>query len=296
MDFEQTRIFVKIVQSGSFSKAADKLKLPKSTVSRALSRLENETGTKLIVRTTRSLTLTASGRAFYDATLGPVQQIEEAQKSLYGKDSILTGLVRITAPEDLGSAVIAPTIADLSVQHPDLSFELEYTDEVIDLVRDGFDLAIRVGRLNESRFKVKKAGEIVLIPVASPGYLKDRAKIRHPKDLQSHLCLSLSLQGVRDKWTLRAEQGTVHTSIKPKIISNQMSSILEMAVSGAGVALVSHFLCQPYLKSGELVRVLPGWSGPGIPVAVVSPLASSSSARLKITSDRIWASLNRALS
>jgi LysR family transcriptional regulator for bpeEF and oprC len=295
MDLEQTRIFVKVIQSGGFSKAADKLKLPKSTVSRAVSNLEKETGTKLLIRTTRSLTLTPSGRAFYESTLGPITQIEEAQKSLYGKDSILTGMLKITAPEDLGAIVIAPAIAEISVLHPDLSFELIYTDEAVDLVKGGYDLAVRVGRVNESSFKIRKAAEIFLIPVASPKYLKGKKKISEPSDLQSHICLSLNVTGFRDKWTLRSSKKTVHIAIKSKIISNQMNSILNMAITGGGVGFISHFLAQPFLKSGELIRVLPEWSSPGIPVSIITPLASSSSARLKVTTDQILLSLTKTL-
>src|SRR4051812_36061970 len=110
MDLELTRYFVKVVQNGSFSRAADLLKLPKSTVSKAITRLEHDTGTKLLLRTTRSLTLTAAGRAFYDTCLGPVHILEDAQKSLYGQDSILSGTLKITAPEDLGAHVISPAV------------------------------------------------------------------------------------------------------------------------------------------------------------------------------------------
>lgn len=295
MNLELTRIFVKVIQSGGFSKAAVKMKIPKSTVSRAVSYLEKETGTKLLLRTTRSLTLTPAGRAFYDSVLGPIVQIEEAQKSLYGKDSILKGMLKITAPEDLGSSVIAPAISNISVQYPDLNFELIYTEEVVDLVKDGYDLAIRVGRVNESNFKIKRVGDVYLILIASPEYLKGKKKIVEPSDLQAHTCFSLNLAGFRDKWTLRSTKKTIHQPIKSKIMSNQMNSILNMALAGGGVGFMSHFLAVPYLKSGELVRVLPEWSSPGIPVSIITPLASSSSARLKITTDQILLSLKKAL-
>ncbi len=294
MDLELTRIFVKVVQNGSFSKAADLLKLPKSTVSKSISRLENETGTKLLTRTTRSLTLTASGRAFYDSSLGPIQILEDAQKSLYGSDSLISGLVRITAPEDLGSQLLAPKLAELTLKHESLRFELRYTDEVLDLVKDGIDLAVRIGKPSESSFKIKKAGEITLITVASPKYLKNRDRLKHPKDLADHSTLTYSDQAFR-KWSLRSDQSTATVSIEPKISSNQMTSLIASAVSGGGIALVPSYLCKKEIAAGRLVHVLPEWRSPGLPVSVITPLAPSSSARLKVTVDYLLEALKGEL-
>lgn len=294
MELDLTRIFVKVVQYSSFSKAAAALKMPKSTVSKSISRLEKETGTKLLVRSTRSLTVTNAGRSFYEASLGPIHQLEDAQKALYGQDNLLTGLVRITAPEDLGTFVIAPAMAKLSIQHPMLRFELEYTDDLVDLVKEGFDLAVRIGPVRDSGLKLKRAGEVVLVPVASPTYLKRRDKIKSPKDLAQHHCLTLNLQQTAHRWTLRSQEKTVQVAIEPKILSNQMSSLLSMALADGGIALVPTYICHPYIENGKLVRVLPEWSSVGWPVSMVSPLAPSSSARLKATVDQILAELKAA--
>jgi LysR family transcriptional regulator for bpeEF and oprC len=295
MQLELTRIFVKIVQLGSFSRAADLMRLPKSTVSRAVSRLEIETGTKLLVRTTRSLTLTAAGKVFYDTCLRPVQILEDAHKSLQGQDSILAGHVRLTAPEDLGSLIIAPAIGRLTRQHAGLSFELNYTDEIVDLVRDGYDLAVRIGKLNTSSFKSKRLGEIVLVTVASPDYLKDRGKPKKPHDLSDHECLSYTQAAQSPRWTLRSKSATANVNIKPRIVANQMTSLMRMAISGAGIAFVPHYLCQEYLRTGKLTRVLEDWSGVGLPVSILSPLSSSTSARLKIAMDYLSAAIHNAL-
>ncbi|MBL7542527.1 MAG: LysR family transcriptional regulator [Bdellovibrionaceae bacterium] len=294
MELDLTRIFVKVVQFNSFSKAAVMLKMPKSTVSKSISRLEKETGTKLLVRSTRSLTVTEAGRTFYEACLGPIHLIEDAQKALSGQDNLLTGLVRITAPEDLGTFIIAPAIAKLSAQHPMLRFELLYTDNLVDLVKDGFDLAVRIGRMRDSGLKLKRAGEVILVPVASPAYLKQKEKLKSPRDLAQHQCLTLNLRQTVDRWTLRSGDKAVHVGIQSKILSNQMSSLLRMALADAGIALVPTYICQSYLDNGKLVRVLPEWSSPGWPVSMISPLSPSSSARLKTTVDHIANELKRA--
>ncbi len=291
---ELTRMFVRVVQNGSFSRAAELLKIPKSTVSKGISRLERETGTQLLLRTTRSLTLTAAGRAFFDTCTGPIQILEDAQKSLYGKDSILSGLVRITAPEDLGSYVISPAIGALAKKNPALNFELNYTDREVDLVRVGFDLAVRIGRLRESNLKSKKVAEVTLILVASPAYLKAADKIRNPKDLESHSCLTINARA--PEWTLRSKSSSATVKFNPRLISNQMTSIMNISVSGAGVALIPAYLCAKEIEDGQLVQVLPEWTSPGLNVSLISPLSSASSARLKVTSDHLALSIQTALS
>ncbi len=286
MELDLSRIFVKVVQYNSFTKAAEALKMPKSMVSKSISRLERETGTKLLIRSTRSLTITQAGQTFYEAILEPIHQLEDAQKVLYGKDNLLTGTIRITAPEDIG-IVVASAIAKLSVQHPSLRFELKYTDTIINLVKEGFDLAIRIGQVKDSGLKFKKAGEITLVPVASPAYLKGKEKITSPRDLSDHQCLSLNLQKLAERWTLKSGDKTVHIPIKAKILSNQMTSLVQMALVGAGIALVPSYICETYLTNGKLVRILPEWSNSEWPVSILTPLAPSSSARLKVTVDKI---------
>lgn len=287
MELELTRIFVKVVRFGSFAKAADAMKMPRSTVSKSITRMERETGTKLLVRSTRSLTVTEAGRKFYEKSQGLVQQIEDAQKELYGRDNLLSGTIRVTAPEDLGAFVISPALAALSISHPLLKFELLYSDRRIDLIKDGFDLAIRIGRISDSGLKLKRAGEVFLIPVASPEYLKTKPKIKTPRDLSEHNGLSLNSEQTSEKWTLRSGENVVHIPIQSKILCNQMSSLLRMALEHGGIALVPSYICHEYLENGKLVRVLPGWKSTSWPVSILSPLAPSSSARLKVTVDRI---------
>lgn len=295
MDLELIRYFVKVVQHGSFSKAAEGLKLPKSTLSKAISRLEKEAGTKLLLRTTRSLTLTASGRTFYENSLGPVQSLEEAQKSLYGQDSLLAGTIKMTAPEDLGSTVIANVVAELSQRHSALHFELNCTNTVLDLVRDGYDLAVRIGKLNESNFKSKRVGHSTMILVASPPYLKDKSKIRHPKDLKNLEGLSYTNSAFSAHWVLKSKRESVQIPMRSKIFSNQMTTLIQMAVKSAGVAFAPQFLCRPLIEQGDLVHLLPDWHGPEFPVSIVTPLSFTSSARLKITVDTLAKALQKAL-
>lgn len=295
MELEPIRIFVKVIETGSFTKAAGILRLPKSTVSRAVLRLEEQSGTKLLLRTTRHLKLTASGKAFYESCAGSIRSLEDARKSLQGQDSIISGVVRITAPEDLGSFVISTAIGKLIKEHPALSIEFKYSDEVIDLIQDGYDLAVRIGKLNTSRFKAKKLGEIFLVAVAAPAYLKTRRKIEDPRDLSHHDCLGYRPHSAVPRWTLKSKGGTFHFPVVAKVYGNQMTSLVNMSIHGAGIAFVPHYLCCDALKSGKLTRVLPDWTSPGLNVSLVSPISTSSSARVKIVSERVSSVVSQTL-
>lgn len=295
IEIELTRIFVKVVQQGSFTRAAEVLRTPKSTVSKAVTRLEKITGTKLLLRTTRSQTLTTAGRLFYETCLGPIQVLEDAQKSLHGLDSMTSGLIKITAPEDLGTYLIAPEIGKICKDYLDLNFDLQYSNKVIDLVKDGFDLAIRIGKLKESQLKVKRIGRLELILVASEEYLNSHSKIKSVSDLKEHNCLSISGLSMTKNWELVKDGKKSSVLIKARIESNQMSSLIQAAISGAGVVLAPSFICTPEIQKGRLKRVLNGWSNQGLPVSLVSPVSIAGTARLKIVSDQIFNAIKKKL-
>ena len=295
MEIELSRIFVKVIQHGGFSKAAQALGLPKSTISKAVSRLEKETGTKLILRTTRSQTLTAAGRAFYETCLQPVQVLEDAQKSLYGADNIVSGKVKITAPEDLGYHVVATAIGCLCHKYPLLEFELSFTNERLDLVREGYDFAIRIGNPGSNSLLQRKLAEIELVPVASPKYLKSKRKISVPKDLTEHGCITISSSSTARIWTFKNEKRATKIKVRSQIDVNHVSSILRMAVSGAGIAFLPKYICQADLERGTLVRILPQWTGDRMGVYLVSPTSTTASSRLHIVSSEISSALKAAL-
>ena len=292
---ELTRIFVKVIQQGSFSKASEILSIPKSTVSKSVSKLEKMTGTKLLIRTTRSQTLTAAGRLFYETCLEPIQILENAQRSLYGHDSIVSGHVKITSPEDIGSYIVSPSIGKLSRIHPDISFEMHFTNDIIDLVKDGFDLAVRIGNLPESNLKVRRIGNLDLILVAAKSYLKNKPQINEPKDLKEHMCLLLSESSLKHRWNLSNNKKNVSVNVETRVMSNQMTSLLQAAIAGGGIALAPSFLCQESIKNKGLERVLPDWKVKGIPISLVSPLSSESSARLKLVSDELHSAISKSL-
>lgn len=295
MELEQTRLFVKVVQYGGFTKAGAALRIPKSTISKAVTKLEKETGSKLLVRNTRNQTLTAAGRLFYETCLGPIQTLEEAKKSLHGKDNIISGKVKITAPEDIGIHIIAPIVAKMCLKYSMLTFELEYSNELIDLVREGFDLAVRIGELDESSLKQRKIGYIEMIPVASPGYVKAKGKVSSPKELESLDCLALSNDPSSDEWALKKEKQLIRVKVVPRVLCNQMSTLIRIAEAGGGVAFVPKYLCYKKITEGKLVHVLPEWRHIGYLVSMVSPLSMSSLSKLNLVANEIVEALREDL-
>ena len=295
MEIELIRIFVKVIQQGGFSKAANALQIPKSTISKAVTRLEQETGTKLLLRTTRSQTLTAAGRVFYEACLGPIQTLEDAQKSLYGMDNIVAGKVKITAPEDLGNYVVSPVIGWLCLKYPKLEFELNYTNEVLDLVKDGYDIAIRLGKLPASSLRQRRVGDFEMVPVAAPTYLKSKKRISAPKDLETLDCLTITSSSMTNEWTFKNEKKIVRIKVRSQVQSNQVSSLMKIALSGAGIALLPGYLCQSEIDQGKLIRILPEWHGIMLEVSIISPVSTNSSSRLHLVSSEIASRLKTVL-
>jgi LysR family transcriptional regulator, regulator for bpeEF and oprC len=294
-DLESIRVFVKVVELGSFTRAADLLLLPKSTVSRAVSRLEAQSGTQLMLRTTRSLKLTAAGQALYESGVGPVRALEELRRSLQDQDQVLSGSVKITTTEDLGIFAVSPALGSLARKHPGLSFEFNYTDELVDLVKQGYDLAIRRGRLNPSRFRATRLGETALVLVASPGYLESRPAPKSPKDLAGHDCLAYSPALTGPRWTLVSKKGTATVPIRIRASGNQMGSLAHIASRGGGIAFLPRYVCGEDLDRGRLVRVLPEWSGPRVAVWMVSPRASTTPARMKLVSEALAEGVRKLL-
>lgn len=293
MDTGHIKIFVNVVKEGSFSKAAKLLKLPPSSVSRAVAKLEADLGTKLLTRTTRSLVLTQSGHEFYDECSPAITSIEEAYKNILGKDQEVSGLVKITTPEDFGTSIITPVLSKLSLEYPLLNFEVLFTDDVVDITKEGFDIAVRMGKRKDSSLMLKQAGEMNLIIVANKKYLESKKHIKTPEDLNGHTCISHSWS---KHWVLQSNNKIKKVAIKPKISGNHMTTILSFALDGCGIALVPEFLCKKFITTGELIRVLPKWNSPDINVSILSPSSSATSSRVKVATNAIFDAIKKSLS
>ena len=272
MDLNRLSVFVKVVDKGSFTKAADALRQPKSRVSRHIAALERDLGVPLLYRSTRQFSLTEAGRALYSDVRDHVYALEGATDSLATDPKQIAGLLKLTAAEDLGSTLLGPFVAALTKKFPELVLQLHFSNELVDLVKEGMDLAIRIDELEDTTLRARKIGTIAFGIVAAPAYLKRAPVIRKLEDLAYHPALSFSTLTEGDVWHLvRQDKSRRTVRVQPRCRSNNPKSLLDIALSGQGVALLPEFLCFEALRSKALVRLLPEYSTRPVPVHFVWP-------------------------
>lgn len=270
MDLNDAAVFVKVVQTGSFSAAARQLQMPVSTVSHRVARLEKQLGLTLLQRTTRQLTLTEAGDIYFQHAEAGLTRLHEAQLAVTESAREVHGLLRITAPADIGEQLLYGILCSLHQQWPGISVELILVDRYVDLVAEGVDVAIRTGSLRDSTLVARYVGEAQWMPFASPDYLAQAGPLDSPADLRHHRCLQFTSQG-RDAWSLSRGKEFMRVPMAGQMIANNIAVISAMATAGQGVALLPAFLCRDLCNSGRLRRVLPGWSGRSDPIHVVYP-------------------------
>ncbi len=270
MDLNEIAIFIKVVQLGSFSQAAKALALPNSTVSSKVSSLEKRLGMTLIQRTTRKLHITPAGHGFYLRCLSGFEEMKAAEQELLSLQGEPKGILRVTAPTELGRILLPDIISRFNREYPKVCVEAILTDRRVDLLSEGVDLAIRAGVLKDSTLIAKKLGSAYFVPVASPKYVKAHGLPKHPRDLKDHQILSFPPMGTED-WKLFSGKGAINATINPRTIMNDLEGLYRMALAGDGIAMIAAYFCIEEVKSGKLVRVLPEWRSATSPVHFVYP-------------------------
>jgi DNA-binding transcriptional LysR family regulator len=295
MDYNRVALFVRVVESGSFTAAAAATALPKSTVSRSISHLESDLGVRLLQRTTRKLALTDAGQAFYDAVRPPVAAIDEADAATRERGSDPRGVVRLTAPPDFMR--LAPLVVELSKKHPGLRVELTLTSRAVDLVSEGFDLAVRAGRLEDSTLVARRVGAAQQALFAAPAYLRRRGRPRTIADLATHDWVLYRAAGGRANLHLDGPDNAVETvEVSGALVADNMGFCAAAVEAGAGLALLPVLSVVDGLDAGNLEPVLPGWtSGSGAAVYVVLPTARHVPARVAVVRDFLVERLTKEL-
>jgi len=266
MDLNELIIFVRVVQAGSIRGAAEALGVPKSTVSRKLSDLEERLDARLLQRTTRRLSLTDVGRIYFDHGVRIVTEVENAERAVRSQHETPRGLLRVTAPLNL--AYLGPIFSDYLRRYPEVRLELSANARVVDLIEERFDVGIRAGRLADSSLIAKSLGTVERILVATPAYSKRRGRPRTPADLKEHDCL---LFGHDATLTLVSDGLSEHLALSPRLLVTDMD-VLGLALhDDLGVAVMPAFMCEKAVRAGRLERVLPGWSAPSTPLHIVYP-------------------------
>jgi DNA-binding transcriptional LysR family regulator len=269
MDLNELLVFAKVVQAGGFTAAARGLRMPKSTVSRKVSELEERVGAQLLQRTTRKLRLTEVGRAYYEHCARIVAEAEAAELAVTRLQAAPHGLLRVTAP--LSINLLGPIVAEFMKSYPEVQLELVCTDRAVDLVEEGFDVAIRAGKLADSSLIARRLGIIERLVVAAPSYIKTRGAPKSPKELEKHDCLLFGAGRDGNTWSLHTGNRSVEVAIHSRLVVNEPDMLRAVTLAGGGVALLPNILCTTDLSTGRLQRILPDWASPGAPVHAVYP-------------------------
>jgi len=284
--FSAMRVFAQVVESGGFSRAAARLGLSTTAVSRQVGELEAHLQTRLLNRTTRRLSLTESGQAFYGRAVQLLNDLDEAEQEASKAAVVPRGTIRLTSSINFGTRHVAPAIAGFAERHPSVQFDIQLTDRLVDLVEEGFDLAIRVGGAGSENLVARKLGETRLVLCAAPGYLAEHGSPATPQDLARHNCFTYEYASPRNQWRLRAPDGREHTvRVTGTIHSNNGDLNAALAVRGAGVAFEPDFIVDDDLGAGRLVALLPGYAVEPAPIYAVYPTRKHLSAKVRLFVD-----------
>jgi DNA-binding transcriptional LysR family regulator len=266
IDLNRISTFVRVVDAGSFTAAATALRVPTSSVSRAVARLEADLGARLLNRTTRKLSLTDAGQHFHRRMQAVVAETEEAARAVTGFASAPRGLVRLTAPHDLGLQQLPDVISRIVARNPGLVIELVLTSRRIDLVEEGIDLALRGGRLEDSSLVARKILSTELGIFAAPAYLDRRGRPRALAELARHDCLVFGGRGGKLTWRLQGPRGEETVSVSGPVVCGDMLFLHECALRGMGVTLLPDGMVKADVTARRLVRLLPryGLRGGGL--------------------------------
>jgi DNA-binding transcriptional LysR family regulator len=267
--FVEMRTFVAVVDAGSFVGAADALAMSKPAVSRAVNELEARLGVRLLHRTTRRLSLTDEGQLYYARCNELLLAIEEAENEITARRGEAAGLIKINVPVSFGMLHLAPLWPVFKEKHPKATLDVTLSDRTVDLVEEGFDLAVRIGRLQSSTLIVRKLASTRMVLCASPKYLKRAGLPKHPHELAEHSTLAYSYWSERDEWKFDGPEGAVTVRTEPRLRTNNGDTCRVGALSHQGIILQPTFLVGEDLKAGTLVEILPSYKSISLDISVV---------------------------
>ena len=276
------QVFAQVVESGSFARAADRLGLSTSAASRHVAELETYLQTRLLHRTTRRVSLTESGRAFYERAVQLLADLDEAEQEASSAAVVPRGTIRLTTSVNYGVRHVAPAIAEFLARHAEVRFDVSLSDRVVDLVEEGFDLAIRIGPPGADNLVARKLGETRLVPCAAPAYLAQRGVPKTPEDLARHNCLTYEYVSPRNVWHFRDRAGNEHAvRVEGTLHSNNGDLLAEVAARGAGIVFEPAFIVGPEVRAGRLVPLLQEYEPRPVPIYALYPSRKHLSAKVR---------------
>jgi DNA-binding transcriptional LysR family regulator len=263
-------LFVEVARAGSFTKAARRLALPTSTLSRRIQALEKSLKIKLMLRTTRSVELTDAGTTYLKRCGDIVDAARAAHEDLRNVTSSARGHLRVSMTGDFGPIFIAPYLAAFRRDYPDITFELDMSPRRVDLTTEPFDLALRIGVLEDSSLVARRLALLKVALYAAPSYIATRGVLKRPEDLRSHDAIPTYRGANGADWTLSNGKEVRRVSLQCPFVANSLGMIRMLAISGAGIGLLDEAMVSQDVRNGRLMRVLPQWSLDRIPINAVT--------------------------
>lgn len=280
MQLDDMRIYVATVDSRNFTSAANRLSLSKQFVSRRVMALEEALGVQLLIRNTRKLAVTELGQEFYERARRILGEVEDAEQAMSLRRAGPRGLLRVSAPMSFGMMHLSPLVATFLREHNDVRFDMELSDRTVDVVGEGFDMAIRIGTLADSTLMAQKLVDVRMVACCSPGYLRRRGTPEVPADLERHACLLYGHGGVVS-WDFVVEGSVKSIEVRGPLRANNGDLIRDAAVAGLGIARLPDFIVADALKAGLLVPVLDAFLPTAATVYAVYPQHRQSSVTIR---------------
>ncbi len=283
--------FVRVVETGSFTAAATSLGVSKSQVSRSVRALEDRLGARLLHRTTRAVTPTEAGQAFYGRCARILADLEEAEEAVAHLQAAPRGTLRLSLPQSFGVRYLAPIIADFLMKYPEVRVEASFTERRVDLVDEGFDLAIRIGVLDDSSLIARKLGASRRYVLGSPDYLARRGWPQTPAELKDHECLLFTYQTTGSSWVFRDAGEEVAVRVSGRMLANSGEALAAAACAGVGLVWLPDFLVADDLRAGRLVSVFGERPDPGLAIWAVYPHSRHLAPKVRLFVDHVAAHL-----
>ena len=278
--------FARVVESGSFARAALRLDVSVSSISRLVSELEAHLDARLLNRTTRRLSLTESGRAFYERCVQLLADLEEAEESASAGTARPRGTLRLTCGTTFGARHLAPAIAEFVARHPQMRFDVELSDRAVDLVDEGFDAAVRIGKIGSQQLVGRKIGVTRLVCCASPAYLERHGVPQKPEDLAAHACLTYEYSPQKNVWPFRDSSGGDRSvRIDGPLHANSGRFLVALAVAGVAITIEPDFIVGPEVRAGRLVPLLRAFEAAPANIYVAYPSRRHLSGKVRAFAD-----------
>ena len=280
--FTTLAVFVKVVDSQSFAAAARDFGLSPAMVSKHVRALEERLGARLLNRTTRRLSLTEVGRGYYERARQVLADLEDADRAASDLHAAPRGTLKVNAPFSFGIRHVGPAIADYLAAYPGVAVDIDLSDRYIDLLAEGVDVALRIGRLADSSLIARRLAPIRLVACAAPAYLARRGPPARPRDLADHDCLLYTYAATADEWRFVGPGGTDEVvRVSGRLRANNGDLLMAAALDGLGIALAPSFMAGEHVQAGNLVTLLPGYAAPEVALYAVYPPGRHLSAKLR---------------